>query len=133
MTSHPGVDANTKVGVRSLFDSGEDVAKLDADFEVERRRVPENRGAHRLDLAAGGSQTKPLENLPRQLTTGEQTLVSAANDFSFGIFRQIAEDRPDAASVALLRASTPASSQAESSSSGNSSPHRRAESLQRAY
>jgi serine protease inhibitor len=42
-----------------------------------------------------GTQTAPLENLPRQLTAGEQTIVSAANDFSFGIFRQIAAANKD--------------------------------------
>ena len=36
-----------------------------------------------------GTQPAPLENLPRQLTAGEQTLVSAANDFSFALFRQV--------------------------------------------
>jgi len=42
-----------------------------------------------------GSQTEPLESLPRQLTAGEQSLVSAANDFSFGLFRQIAAAKKD--------------------------------------
>ncbi|MEO5814496.1 MAG: serpin family protein [Gemmatimonadaceae bacterium] len=42
-----------------------------------------------------GTQAAPLENLPRQLTAGEQTVVGAANDFSFGIFRQIAAANKD--------------------------------------
>lgn len=36
-----------------------------------------------------GTQPAPLENLPRQLTAGEQTLVSATNGFSFALFRQV--------------------------------------------
>ncbi|MEO8334309.1 MAG: serpin family protein [bacterium] len=44
---------------------------------------------------APGSQGAPLESLPRQLTAGEQTIVSAANDFSFGLFRQIAAAKKD--------------------------------------
>ena len=42
-----------------------------------------------------GGQAKPLESLPRQLTAGEQTVVNAANDFSFGIFRQITAANKD--------------------------------------
>jgi len=43
----------------------------------------------------GGAQPAPVENLPRQLTAGEQTIVSAANDFSFGLFRNIAAAKKD--------------------------------------
>ncbi len=42
-----------------------------------------------------GSQAAPVDKLPRQLTAGEQTIVSAANDFSFGLFRQIAAAKKD--------------------------------------
>jgi len=47
------------------------------------------------DPSSKGSQSAPLENLPRQLSASEQSLVSAANDFSFGLFRQIAAAKKD--------------------------------------
>ena len=37
---------------------------------------------------AGGTQTPPLDALPRSLTTAELKLVASANDFSFALFRQ---------------------------------------------
>lgn len=44
---------------------------------------------------APGTQSAPLDNLPRQLTAGEQSLVTAANDFSFALFREVASANKD--------------------------------------
>jgi serine protease inhibitor len=43
----------------------------------------------------GGSQAAVLDALPRPLTTGEQKLVTAANDFSFSLFRQVSGAQKD--------------------------------------
>jgi serine protease inhibitor len=37
----------------------------------------------------------PLDALPRALTTGEQRVIGAANEFSFALFRRLSEARPD--------------------------------------
>ena len=42
-----------------------------------------------------GKSSPTLEALPRALTAGEQKVVGAANDFSFGLFRQLSGARSD--------------------------------------
>ena len=54
--------------------------------------------------ACGGSSTEPgtggttpaaIDALPRALSTGEQKIVSSANDFSFSLFRQLSAAQKD--------------------------------------
>jgi serine protease inhibitor len=43
-----------------------------------------------------GSRPAVLDALPRPLTTGEQKVITAANDFSFSLFRQVSGAQKDA-------------------------------------
>jgi serine protease inhibitor len=44
---------------------------------------------------ASGSQSAPLDDLPRQLSAGEQAVVTAANDFSFALFHEVSAANTD--------------------------------------
>ncbi|MEP6733235.1 MAG: serpin family protein [bacterium] len=52
-------------------------------------------GSSGTEPGGGGSQTTPLDALPRQLTASELQLVSSANTFSFSLFRQLSSAQKD--------------------------------------